>query len=140
MLQSTDSVLTQLSGVLTDRLGNFMGGSRIGVALPEVVQMGQPISVAATSVDGDPSLPLHVICEGETGDVFGPPKLMRATGDGRYQATIDGLPEGAWCITVRSATPARPVEPVSDWILVWSPDAFPALPVSRSQRGWTHSS
>jgi len=47
------------------------------------------------------------------------PKLMRATGDGRYHANIDALPEGAWRITVQSATPARPAEPVSDWVLVW---------------------
>ena len=59
----------------------------------------------------------------EDGLAFGSPKLMRATGDGRYQTTIDGLPEGAWRVTVQSATPARPVEPVSDWVLVLKPDA-----------------
>jgi hypothetical protein len=48
---------------------------------------------------------------------------MNPTGNGRYHATIGGLPEGAWRITVQSATPARLVEPVSDWTLVWNPDA-----------------
>jgi len=125
MLQSTDSILAQLSGILeAGRLSRFMAsGLRIGVDLPDVVQPGVPISIEATSLDGDPSLPLHVVCEGEDGQVFGSPKLMRATGDGRYLATIDGLPAAGWRITVRSATPARPIEPVSDWTLVLNPDA-----------------
>jgi pimeloyl-ACP methyl ester carboxylesterase len=125
MLQSTDSILAQLSGILeAGRLSRFMaGGLRIGVDLPDVAQPGVPVSIEATSLDGDPSLPLHVVCEGEDGQVFGSPKLMHATGDGRYRATIDGLPAGGWRITVRSATPARPVEPVSDWTLALNPDA-----------------
>jgi hypothetical protein len=123
MLQSTDSVLTQLFGVLTDRLGRFMGGASIGVDIPDMVQLGGPIGVEAISKDGDTPLPLHVVCEGEDGQTFGSAKLMRPTGGGRYHATIDGLPEGAWGITVRSAAPARPVEPVSDWTLVWNADA-----------------
>jgi hypothetical protein len=45
---------------------------------------------------------------------------MRATGVGRYHAKIDAVPEGAWRLTVQSATPSRPVEPVSDWVLVWN--------------------
>jgi pimeloyl-ACP methyl ester carboxylesterase len=123
MLQSTDSILTQVFGILTGHLGRFMGGARIGVDIPEIVQLGGSAPIEATSKDGDSSLPLHVVCEGEDGQTFGSPKLMRATGDGRYHATIDGLPEGAWRITVRSATPARQVEPVTDWMLVCNPDA-----------------
>jgi hypothetical protein len=119
MLQSTDSVLTQLFGVLTDQLGKFMGGARIGVTIPDVVQVGAHISIEAISKDGDPSLPLHVVCDGEDGKTSATPRLMRPTGDGRYHATIGGLPEGAWRITVQSATLARRVEPVSDWTLVW---------------------
>jgi hypothetical protein len=123
VLQSTDSILTQTSGMLTGHLGKFMGGARIGVDVPDVVQLGSSIPIEATSQDGDPTLPLHVVCDGEGGLAFGSPKLMRATGDGRYHANIDALPEGAWRITVQSATPARPVEPVSDWVLVWKSDA-----------------
>jgi hypothetical protein len=123
VLQSTDSILTQISGMLTGHLGKFMGGARIGVDVPEVLQLGSPVPIEATSPDGDPSLPLHVVCESEYGIAFGRPKLMRASGDGRYHTTIDGLPEGAWRVTVESATPARPVEPVSDWILVLKSDA-----------------
>jgi hypothetical protein len=95
----------------------------IGVDLPDVVRFGVPVSVTATSLDDDPSLPIHVVCEGEDGQVFGGPKLMHATGDGRYRAAIDRLSAGGWRITVRSATPGRPVKPVSDWTLVLNPDA-----------------
>jgi hypothetical protein len=123
MLQSADSVLTQLFGVLTDQLGKFMGGAQIGVTMPDVVQVGAPIPIEAISKDGDSSLPLHVVCDGEGGKTSQSARLMRPTGHGRYQATIGGLPEGAWRVTVQSATPARRVEAVSDWMLVWNPDA-----------------
>jgi hypothetical protein len=121
MLQSTDSILAQLFGVLAGHLGKFMGGMRIGVDMPDAVQIGQNVTIEAESKDGDSTLPLHVVCEGEDGRLFGSPKLMRASGDGRYHAIIDNLPEGAWRFTVQSASPARPVEPVSDWLLVWNP-------------------
>ncbi|MGY8704597.1 hypothetical protein RAD16_02480 [Bradyrhizobium sp. 18BD] len=125
MLQSTDSILTQLFGILTYQLGRFMGGARIGVDIPELVPLGSPVRIEASSKDGDQSLPLLVVCEGEEGHTTVSPTLMRPTVDGRYSATINGLAEGAWRITVRSATPKRPVEPVSDWILVWNPGNAP---------------
>jgi hypothetical protein len=121
VLQSTDSILTQLSGMLTGRLGRFMAGPPgIGVDMPDVVQLGSPLPIEAMSQDGEPDLPLHVVCSGEDGRQYGEPILMRATGDGRYHAKIGGLSEGAWRVTVQSATPARSIEPVSDWVLVLS--------------------
>jgi hypothetical protein len=120
MLQSTDSILAQVFGILTQQLGRFMGGARIGLDIPDVVEVGSHIHVDAVSKDGDPSLSLQVICQSEKGDVFENRILMRPTGDGRYDAKVIGLSEGAWCITVKSATPRRPVEPVSDWTLVWN--------------------
>jgi hypothetical protein len=124
ILQSTDSILTQTLGMLTGHLGRFMGGARIGVDVPDMVEVGKSWSIEATSKDGDPDLPLQVTCIREDGQEYGGPILMRATGDGQYHAKLDGLPEGAWLVTVQSATPARPVEPVSDWILVWKSDAL----------------
>jgi pimeloyl-ACP methyl ester carboxylesterase len=120
MLQSTESILTQVFGALTGYLGRFLGGARIALDVPDLVPLGRPVPVEAISKDSDATLPLHVVCQGEDGRVFGEPSLMRAAGDGRYHAKLDGLPEGAWRITVQSATTARPVEPVSDWLLVWN--------------------
>jgi hypothetical protein len=123
VLQSTDSILTQVYGVLTGHLGKFMGENPIGVDLPDLVELGSALPIEVTSAQGDPRLPLHVVCRGEDGRDYGKPILMRPSGDGRYHAKIDGLPEGAWRITVQSATPARPVDPVSDWTLVWNAGA-----------------
>ena len=103
ILQSTDSILTQLSGMLTGHLGKFMGGARIGVDVSDVVDVGASLPVEATSKDGDPDLPLQVVCTSEAGQEYGGPILMRPTGDGRYHAKVDGLPEGAWLVTVQSA-------------------------------------
>jgi hypothetical protein len=124
VLQSTDSLLTQVAGMLTGHLGRFMGGARIGVDIPDVLEVGRSLLVKATSKDGDATLPLHVVCESEHSLEFGRPRLMRSSGDGRYHARIEGLPEGAWRVTVQSATPARPVEPVSDWVLILRSDVI----------------
>ena len=122
MLQSTASILTQIFGALTGQLGRFMGGAAISIAIPDLVEIGDSVHVEAVSKDGDSTLPLHVVCQGEDGQHYGVPILMRATGDGIYRAKIDGLPTGAWRVTVQSATPTRSVEPVSDWLLVWNTD------------------
>jgi hypothetical protein len=123
MLQSTDSILTQISGILAGRLARFMGAGRMGLDIPDAVDIGSPIPITATSKEGDSTLLLYVICQDENGQEQGDPVLMRPTGDGRYHAKIDGLPEGAWQITVQSALPSHPVDPVSDWTLVWNPAA-----------------
>src|SRR6266446_5830833 len=54
VLQSTDSILTQILGMLTGHLGRFMGGARIGFDVPDVVQLGSSVPIEATSQDGDP--------------------------------------------------------------------------------------
>ncbi|MDQ6867316.1 MAG: hypothetical protein M3178_02490 [Pseudomonadota bacterium] len=80
-----------------------------------------PKFVSVVSQDGNQTLALHVVCHGEDGQALGNPNLMRPLGDGRYHATLDDLPEGAFKITVQSATPAKPIDP--DWALVWDADA-----------------
>jgi hypothetical protein len=123
LLQSTDSILTQLFGRLTGNLGKFMGETGIGLDIPALVEAGSSVPVEAISQDGNPTLALHVVCHDEDGQLRGTPKLMKALGDGRYHAKLDDLPEGAYRITVKSATPARPFDPVSDWTLAWNANA-----------------
>jgi hypothetical protein len=123
VLQSTDSLLTQVSELLKGNVGKFMGGTGIGLEVPAIVEAGKTIPVDVVSQDGNSTLALHAICEGEDGQPRGNPKLMKALREGHYQAKFDGLPEGAFKITVRSATPAKPIDPVSDWTLVWNAEA-----------------
>jgi len=120
MLQSTDSMLTQIFGMLTGHLGKFMGGAGIGLEVPAIAEAGKTVPVNVTSNDGNSTLALHALCQGEDGQPRGNPKLMKAFGEGRYQAKFDDLPEGAYKITVRSATPAKPIDPVSDWTMMWN--------------------
>jgi hypothetical protein len=120
VLQSTNSILTQIFGMLTGNLGKFMGGTGIGLDIPAIVEAGKTVPVDVVSQDGNPTLALHVVCHGEDGQLRGNPKLMKALGGGRYHAKLDDLPEGAFKITVQSATPARPIDSVSDWTLVWN--------------------
>jgi hypothetical protein len=123
VLQSTDSILTQIFGMLSGNLGKFMGGTGIGLDIPAIVEADNTVPVNVVSQDGNPTLALHVVCHCEDGQLRGNPKLMKALGDGRYQAKLDDLPEGAFKITVQSATPAKPIDPVSDWTLVWDAGA-----------------
>lgn len=120
VLQSTDSILTQIFGRLTGNHGRFMGGTGICLEIPAVVEAGNTVPVDVVSQDGNQTLALHVVCHGEDGKPRGNPKVMKSLGDGRYHAKLDDLPDGAYSITVRSATPARPIDPVSDWTLVWN--------------------
>jgi hypothetical protein len=132
LLQSTDSMLTQIFGMLTGNFGKPMGGTGIGLNLPAFVEAGRPIPIEVSSADGNPTLALHVVCHGEDGQPRGGPKLMKALGDGRYQAKLNDFPDGAYRITVQSATAAKPIDPVSDWTLVWNANAAgagtPAIP------------
>jgi hypothetical protein len=109
--------------MLTGNLGKFSGRTGIGSDLPAIVEAGKTVPVDVVSQEGNPTLALHVVCQGEDGQPRGNPKLMMALGGGRYQAKLDDLPEGAFKITVQSATPAKPIDPVSDWTLVWSANA-----------------
>ncbi len=106
--------------MLTGNLGKFMGGTGIGLDIPAIVESGNTVPVDVVSQDGNPTLALHVVCHGEDGQPQGNPKLMKPLGDGRYQTKFDNLPEGAFKITIQSATPAKPIDPVSDWTLVWN--------------------
>jgi hypothetical protein len=125
VLQSTQSILTQVFGALTGNLGRFMGGTGIGLDVPPLAKAGEAISIEVKSQDRNPSLALHASCRGEDNELRGKPKLMRPRGDGSYGALFEGLPQGGYRFTVRSATPAKPIEPVSDWCVVWDDGATP---------------
>lgn len=121
LLQSTDSIHTQLFGILTTGiLGKFMGGTSISLEVPAVVEAGKAVPIEVTSRDGNSTLALHVLCHGEAGQLMGEPKLMQAKGEGHYHLKLVDLPEGAFQITVKSAPFAMPIDPVSDWTLVWN--------------------
>src|ERR1700730_3426475 len=120
VLQSTDSILAQIFGILSGNLGKFMGGTGIGLDIPAIVEAGNTVPVNVVSQDGNPTLALYVVCHGEDGQLRGSPKLMKALGDGRYHAKLGALAHGALRMTVQSTTLAKPIDPVSDWTLVWN--------------------
>jgi hypothetical protein len=124
VLQSTDRVFTQIFGMVTGRQGKFMmAETGLGLDIPAIIEAGKAFPIEVTSSDGNSNLALHIICEDENGVAKCNPKLMKAFGAGRYRVSLGGLPEGAYRITARSATPARPVAPVSDWTLVLDANA-----------------
>ena len=118
MLQSSDSILQQLYGVLTGHLGKFMGGHEIGLDMPPLVAQGEAIQVRAFSEE--PALPLQVSIAAEDGGQTSIPVLMTVQGDGSYFAELEGVASGAYRVTVQSAAPSVPVEPVADILLVWN--------------------
>lgn len=121
LLQSTDSILKQLFGMMSNQLGRFMGvESGLGLDLPEVVDAGRPFLVTVKSVGGDAGLALQVTAQDENGAETSPPKMMKTQGDGTYSVSLDGLPPGAHRITVGSALPLVPLDPVADWTLAWT--------------------
>ncbi len=117
-LQNNSDTIRQVCGILSGNLGSFMGGARIGVDMPDMFAVGQNLKVTAFSEDEDPTLPLKVNITNEqnsgTIDV-----LMRSIGDGVYSGTISDLSAGAYRVTVRSASPQRPVDEVTNITLAW---------------------
>jgi pimeloyl-ACP methyl ester carboxylesterase len=120
MLQSTTSVLQQIFGVLTAvRFSRYMSGGRsLSASIPDVVLSGDAIRVEVSSNDGDSRLPLQIACEGSH-DVVLDAVPLTPVGSGRYIGQIADLPAGAYKLTVQSAIPTLPIEPVSDWTVIW---------------------
>lgn len=119
-LQNTEGVLDQLYGVLTGgHLGKWMGGEHIGLDIPAIVTAGDGICVTAIAEAGDDTLALQASIENESGEPCMDPELLNNVGDGRYEVELSGLVPGSYRITVESAVPQRPVDPVTDVTLVW---------------------
>ena len=120
-LQATDGVQAQIFGILTaDRLSRFMAPpSKVGVELPDLVAAGEELPVRAVAEDGNSTLPLRVTCVDEDGKQTGQPVNLRSDSEGGYEAKIKDLKPGAYRVTISSAHPRRPVDPVTDLVLVW---------------------
>ena len=123
-LQNTEGVLEQLYGILTGNLGKWMGGEHIGLDVPPVVGAGDAITVTAIAEAGDETLALQAWIENESGGPCMEPELMDNVGNGHYELILKGLKPGSYRVTVESAVPQRPVDPVTDITLVWNDAAI----------------
>ncbi len=116
-VQTTDTVLTQLYGLLTtDRLGQFMGGAAIGADIPHLIRAEETLTIDA---DADPlvALTATVTPHGATSPARA--DIMANLGDGRYRAEFADLPPGPYDVTVGPADPRSTLGRVSDSTLVW---------------------
>lgn len=121
-IQETESVLAQLFGTLTGRFGTFLGGQPIGLELPDLIQAGEPLEIAVTAEDSTLALSATVSPH-DNSAVVASAELLENLGGGRYRTRFDNLAPGTYQVTVASASPAVPVDPVSDITIVWQPDA-----------------
>ena len=96
-----------------------MGGESIGLDISPIINAGDAISVTAVAETGDDTLALQVSIENESGKPCSEPELLNNAGDGRYEIELSGLMPGSYRITVESAVPQRPVDPVTDITVVW---------------------
>ena len=119
-LQNTDGVLEQLYGVMTGHLGKWMGAEPIGVDIPSIVNVKNAIPIVAISEGGDETLALQAVVETEAGEQMGEPLLLNNGGHGRYEVEVEGMGPGSYRITVESAVPQHPVDPVTAITLVWN--------------------
>ncbi|WP_197041892.1 lipase/acyltransferase domain-containing protein [Sandarakinorhabdus oryzae] len=119
-LQSDGNLHRQLFAILTaQELETYGAGENLfGLELPEVVQAGQSLPVTVTSSTGDGSLPLRVHLLDEQGTELDS-QLLRNLGGGRYQAIFEDIAPGQVSVRVASATPTRPLDPVTGLTIVW---------------------
>jgi hypothetical protein len=123
-LHSDANLHRQLRAILTaDQMEVYASAENLfGVDLPDVVPHGSPLVVTATSATGDTSLPLRAEINDESGAKVAS-KLLRNIGKGRYEGRFDALPPGLATVTVKSATPGRPLDPVIGMTIVWDDQA-----------------
>jgi hypothetical protein len=120
LLQRTDSILNQLGGVLSGRLGGWMSGvAQVGLDTPDLIEAGIGFPISVISPSRDETLPLHANAFMEDGQHVAGPILMKSAGDGQYSGQLEGLKPGAFRVQITSALPQKPIETVSDWTLVW---------------------
>jgi hypothetical protein len=121
-LQSDANLHRQMYAILTAGEVEAYAGAenRFGLELPEVISAGEALVARVTSPAGDETLPLRAIVFGEDGRSL-ESRLMRNVGSGNYEATFADVPPGQVVARVESATPNRPLHPVTGMTLVWDP-------------------
>jgi hypothetical protein len=120
-LQETEGVQAQLYGLLTmGRLGTWMGGEQIGVKVPDLLSVGEPLEVLVTA--DDPTLALTAaVAPHDSQEPIAEPRLLTNYGEGRYGTRFTDLPAGTYQIRVATAVAARPIDPVSGISIIWEP-------------------
>ncbi|MGB5757696.1 MAG: hypothetical protein WBM50_12345 [Acidimicrobiales bacterium] len=119
-LQNTDALHVSLHRILTaDRLGRTLGGSSISVHTPDLVPAGEPVPVTVRAAAGGLALKACIDDRTDRG------VLLRNDGSGRYSARLPPPRRDAHTVTVYSATPLRPVDPVTTVVTVWDDDLEP---------------
>lgn len=115
-LQNEPALLNQIEAILTARDPREFLDSRVELAvdLPEIA----PGLVAPVVVETeDDRLSLAASAENvETGEKL-PHAPLRGNGDGSYHGSITFSEAGTWRVTLRDATPANRVHPVTDLVL-----------------------
>jgi pimeloyl-ACP methyl ester carboxylesterase len=120
-LQENEGVYTQLRGLLTSgRFGRWMGGEKIGMTVPDLLSVGEPLEVMVTAEASSLALTARAAFH-DTEESIVEPRLLTNYGDGRYGTRFLNLPTGTYQITVSSAAPNRPVDPVSGISIIWEP-------------------
>ncbi len=121
-LQETEGVQTQLYGLLTTGTkGSFMGGEQIGVEIPELLSVHELLEVDVTAEDDTLALSA-IVTPHDSDHPIAEAQLLTNYGDGRYGTQFPNLPPGTYQITVASAVPTRPINPVSGISIVWEPE------------------
>jgi len=113
-LQSVDSVLTQVSGVLTFKSTVFARGdlfSGFELVLPDVVAPGDELRFSARTLGGSDAITVDVT-DVDTDDVVRR-VTVAADADGRFDGVLPPLPEGVYRFELRDASLTN-LAPISD--------------------------
>lgn len=116
-LPADPDIYRQLYGILTSaNLSKLMGGTKLGLEMPDVIESGEALDIQVRAEDGDPNLTLEVELAGEDGKKS--VTNLPPSGGGIYRASVKDLTPQGYTATVRSYGPI-PVSNVTAPTLVW---------------------
>lgn len=124
-LQNIDSVLTQVSGILTFQPPAFARGdlfSGFELDLPDAISPGEELRFAATTLGGSDAVSVEVV-DADSERVVRSTTLPAAA-DGRFDGVIAPLPEGVYRFVLRDASLAG-LSPVTDLFVVADESSVP---------------